>query len=589
MKRLSHFAVIAGLFLTVASAARAAESALPTDEVRALAREAYVFGYPLVENYRTLFFYAVDQSSPEYKGPFNTFVHRGRSYAPQDSVPSPNNDTVSSFAWLDLRAEPIVLTVPKIDKARYFSLTLVDLYTFNFASIGTRLGGNAGGNFLITGPRWKGKTPGGIRLTYPCETDFAMAVVRNQLFGPGDFANLNRIQEGFTIRPLSQFLKKPAPPRAPSALFPTFSRSRADSVDFIRYLNFVLQFCKGHPSETPFLARLAKIGVGAGKPFDWQTLPPEMMIAMEAGIGDAIAECDVARTNLRTLYNLFGSRAVMKNNYFNRFLGARIGLYTPDWEETLFLTAGTDNTGRPLEGKGGNRYVMRFEPGQLPPVNAFWSLTLYDTKKNSFSANLYNRYSINSSILPAPVAEADGGVTFYFQHDPPAREVGANWLPAPDGPFYVTLRLYWPKPAALEGKWTMPEVKRAVDPVVPVKEVPFDPPFVKEATASSAPASVFPIAPPPAAIPFVREPGTASTPPVPPAAPAPIPLPRTPSSLPPPFVKGSSPAPEPQVPVDIPVRAALPVEKKATPIPTPRVIATPGLYHPPFVSEPAAR
>ncbi|MFZ4681923.1 MAG: DUF1254 domain-containing protein, partial [Terrimicrobiaceae bacterium] len=413
MKRVSHFALTAGLFLTVASAARAVESSLTTDEVRALAKEAYVFGYPLVENYRTLFFYAVDQSSSEYKGPFNAFVHMGRSYTPQDSVPSPNNDTVSSFAWLDLRSEPVVLTVPKIDKARYFSLTLVDLYTFNFASIGTRLGGNAGGNFLITGPRWKGKTPGGITLTFPCETDFALAVIRNQLFGPGDFANLRQVQEGFTIRPLSQFLKKPAPPRAPPASFPTFSRSRADSVDFIRYLNFVLQFCKVHPSETQLLARLAKIGVGAGKPFDSQTLPPEMMIAMEAGIGDAIAERDVARTNLRTLYKLFGSRAVMKNNYFNRFLGARIGLYTTDWEETLFITAGTDNTGRPLDGKGGNRYIMRFEPGKLPPVNAFWSLTLYDTKTNSFYPNLYNRYSINSSILPVPVADADGGVTFY--------------------------------------------------------------------------------------------------------------------------------------------------------------------------------
>ena len=587
MKRISHFAVTAGLFLA-AAAVFAAESTLTPDEARGLTKEAYIFGYPLVENYRTMFYYAVDKASREYKGPFNAVVHMGRPYTPQDSIASPNNDTVSSFAWLDLRREPVVLTVPKIDKTRYFSITLVDLYTFNFASIGTRQGSNAGGRFLITGPSWKGKTPGGITLTYACETDFALAVYRNQLLGAGDLANLGKIQDTFSIEPLSQFLKKPAPPRPAQAMFPTFARSRPDGVDFIRYLNFVLQYCKVHPSETKLMERLARIGVGPGQAFDAQMLPPEMMIAMEAGIGDAVAELDAARTNLRTLYKLFGSRAAIGGNYFNRFLGAHIGLYTGDWEETLFIPTGADVTGRPLDGKGGAIYTLRFPPGKLPPASAFWSLSLYDGKTQSFAANLYNRYSINSTVPPAPVLDPDGGLTIRIQHDPPAKELEANWLPAPDGPFYLTMRLYWPKPAALEGKWTMPLPKKDVVVVAPVREIPFDPPFVKQAATPRPMATPVLSA---GSVPFVRDESMPSEDTIPLDAPAPTPTPRATAAqfINPPFIEGSTPSPTATVQEAIPVRAALPVDKASTPVPKPRTIATPSVYNPPFVADPVPR
>lgn len=547
MKRITFLAALAaGLML---ARGEAAETLTPA-EARALAKEAYIFGAPLVANYRTMFFHAVDKMSPEYRAPFNTFVHVGRGYGPADAAVSPNNDTIPSFAWLDLRRQPVVLTVPKFAKGRYYSITLVDLFTFNFANIGTRVNGPVnGGNYLITGPNWKGKTPGGITRTYASETQFALVILRTQMFGPGDLENLRLLQQEFRIQPLNVFLKKSPPPPAPAIQFPGYSRSRAEGIDFIGYLNFVLQFCAPHPSEKELLARLAKIGVGPGRFFDSRNLSPEISIAMNAGIEDAVDEADRAIPKIRNLYQLYGSRAVMKGKYFNRFLGARIGLYTADWEETLYLPIGADSEGLPLDGKGGMKYVLEFPPGKLPPVNGFWSLSLYDGRTKSFYANAFNRYTINSSLPPAPVADANGGVTIYVQHDPPGPGLEANWLPAPDGPFYLTLRLYWPKPIALEGRWTAPVPKKVTLAVAPPAEIPFNPPFVR---SSPTPAPSFGSAPGPrTAPPFVQDektPPSSSATPVPEARAIPVARPApsvstvpqgTPVPSTPPFVQES--------------------------------------------------
>lgn len=570
--------------LVVLSLARAVASPVEEvtpEEARRLAREAYLFGYPMVENYRTLLNYAVDQNSPEFKGPFNTLVAMARPYTTQDSVPSPNNDTMAAFAWLDLRAEPVVLTVPAFDKSRYFSITLVDLFTHNFAAIGTRTTGRTGGNFLITGPNWKGKTPGGITRTFPCESQFAFAVFRTQLLGPGDLQNLQATQAAFQIRTLSQYLKKPAPPRAKTAYFPAFSPSLADGPGFITYLNFVLDYCRIHPDDAPLFKRLEKIGIGPGKPFDPRTLSPEMTIALQAGIDDAVAEGDAAVPQVRTLYQLYGSRAVFKGDHFKRYLGARLGLYAGDWEETLYIPMGSDADGRMLDGKDGVKYLLQFPPGKLPPVNAFWSLSLYDAKTQGFSPNAANRHTLNTSIKPDLLPDADGGLTLYISQYSPGPGPDVNWLPAPPGPFYLVLRLYWPKPAALEGKWTPPLPRRvlALPTGAPIPDVPFDPPFVQEAARPTPTPTPPPV---PGAPPFVLPTPT----PVPaeepvstgPPAPTPLPTIKVPR-VEPPFVRDSV-LPQP-VSSPLPVRAALPVETTgaaSTPTPTPA-------YAPPFVRE----
>lgn len=578
--RMSLFGLAVLLAVDLCGASFAAEEVTP-EEARSLAREAYLFGYPMVENYRTLLNYAVDQSSPEFKGPFNTIVGMTRPYTPQDSVASPNNDTMAAFAWLDLRTEPVVLTVPAFDKSRYFSITLVDLYTHNFAAIGTRATGSAGGNFLITGPNWKGKTPGGITRTFACESQFAFAVFRTQLLGPGDLQNLQSVQAAFQIRTLSQYLKKSAPPRAPTAYFPAFNRTLADGPGFITYLNFVLDYCRIHPEDTALLKRLEKIGVGPGKPFDPQTLSSEMTIALQAGIDDAVAEGDAAIPQVRTLYQLYGNRAVFKGNHFKRYLGARLGLYAGDWEETLYIPMGTDADGRPLDGKDGVKYLLQFPPGKLPPVNAFWSLTLYDAQTKGFSPNVANRHALNTSIKPDFLLDEDGGLTLYISQYSPGPGPDVNWLPAPPGPFYLVLRLYWPKPAALEGKWAAPLPKRvlALPGGAPIPDIPFDPPFVQEAPRPLPTAT--PLSQP-GTPPFVQPSSTpAPTPePSPVSTPQPTPLPTIQvPRIEPPFVR--DPTLPPPVSTPLPVRAALPVERSeavSSPPPAP-------VYAPPFVRD----
>ena len=185
-----------------------AQTSVSPDEARAIAKEAYIYGFPMVDSYRIQHAYFVDAGNPEYKGPWNQIVNIPRVYTPADmAIQTPNSDTPYSFAGLDLRAEPIVLTVPVIEKNRYFSVQLIDAYTFNFAYIGSRTTGNDGGSFLIVGPNWKGEKPKGVTKVIRSETEFVLAGYRTQLFNPGDLDNVKKVQAGYKVEPVSAFLR----------------------------------------------------------------------------------------------------------------------------------------------------------------------------------------------------------------------------------------------------------------------------------------------------------------------------------------------------------------------------------------------
>ena len=257
-------------------------------EARAIAKEAYIYGFPMVDDYRIQHAYFVDTKNPEYKAPWNQLVNIPRVYTPADTaVQTPNSDTPYSWLGMDLRAEPIVLTVPPIEKDRYFSIQLIDAYTFNFDYIGSRATGNDGGSFLVAGPGWKGETPKGVKKVFRSETEFVLAVYRTQLFNPDDLDNVKKIQAGYKAEPLSAFLGQPAPAAAPAIDFikPLTPDDERKSLEFFNILNFVLQFCPTDPSETELMARFAKIGVGAGKTFDASTLSPEIEDRHRAGHG----------------------------------------------------------------------------------------------------------------------------------------------------------------------------------------------------------------------------------------------------------------------------------------------------------------
>jgi hypothetical protein len=439
--------------------------ALTPEEARAIAKEAYIYGYPMVDSYRIEYGYFVDKKDPEYKGSWNEIHNTPRVYTPADkAIQTPNSDTPYSWLLLDLRTEPMVVTMPVIPKDRYFSVQLTDLYTFNWDYLGSRASGNDGGSFLIVGPGWKGETPKGIKKVLHCETGMTLAVYRTQLFNPGDLDNVKKVQAGYKVQPLSAFLGTAAPKPAPAIGYmkPITHDEEKTSLELFSLLNFVLQFCPTDPTETELMARFAKIGIGAGKTFDPAKLSPEMKKAFEEGIGDAWKEfaggVKLLDEGKVTSGDVFGTREFMKNNYLYRWL-ATIGIWGNSKQEAMYPVYRVDATGEKLSG--ATRYTLTFAKGKLPPVNAFWSLTIYELPGSWLVANPINRYLINSPMLPELKKNADGGLTVYIQNESPGKELESNWLPAPKGPFAMYMRLYWPKEAALDGSWKAPKLEMA--------------------------------------------------------------------------------------------------------------------------------
>jgi len=459
-------AVAAGCASHASRGSGSAKPATP-DEARAIAKEATIYGFPLVDNYRVQYSYFVDRGGSEFKAPWNEIANEARVYTPADkAIQTPNSDTPYSFVGADLRAEPLVFTVPNVNYGRYYALQFIDQYTFNFAYVGTPTSGNDAAKFLLVGPNWKGKTPAGVKGVIHSETEFAFVLYRTQLFRPDDMDQVKRIQAGYRVQTLSSYLGKPAPPAAPRIDFikPLSPGEERNSIDFFRIMDFVLRFCPVVPSEQDVRARFARIGVGAGEPFDASKLSPEMKSAMEAGMADAFKEFETFKvaeidSGKRTSADCFGDRTFLDSRYLDRMAGAVLGIYGNSKKQAIYPAYFVDAGGQPLDGK--NRYTLHFDRDTLPPVNSFWSLTMYELPSRLLVANPINRHLINSSMLPSVKRDDVGGLTIYIQHDSPGLQAESNWLPAPAGPFFLVMRLYWPKQEALDGQWTSPKLEKA--------------------------------------------------------------------------------------------------------------------------------
>lgn len=440
-------------------------SALTPAEARAIAKEAYVWGFPMVESYKTLYAQAVNVGGPNYRAPMNQIGSTANVFTPKDTViVTPNSDTLYSMIWMDLRAEPLVLTIPKIDKGRYYSVQLIDLYTQNFDYIGSRTTSNDGGTYVVAGPTWKGATPPGVDKVFKAETEIVYAIYRTQLFSDKDIDAVRKIQAGYLVQPLSTFLKKPALAAAAKVDFPPYDATRAHDLGFFSYLNFLLQFAPVQPSEVALRAKFAKIGIIPGKPFDADKLSPEMRQSLLDGIKDADAAfADFKKTKVDTQAissaELFGTRAYLKNNYLYRFAGAKLGIFGNSGAEANYEGYFTDADHQALDGSR-HAYVLHFGKDELPPTKAFWSLTMYDGKSQLLVDNPLNRYLINSPMLPTLKRDSDGGLTLYVQHASPGKDKESNWLPAPNGPFFAVFRNYDPGDAVLNRSWKRPELTK---------------------------------------------------------------------------------------------------------------------------------
>jgi len=441
-------------------------------ETKRIAEEAFIYGLPIVMNYAVMNEFSVDKNSGQYKAPFNTIYNDARVFTYKDTaVVTPNSDTPYSMIWMDLRAEPMVVSVPAVAKERYYSVQLVDGNAYNYGYIGSRATGVDAGDYLVAGPDWKGETPEGIKKVFRSTTPFGLTIFRTQLFNAEDMPNVVKVQAGYKAQPLSAFLKQAAPPAAAKIDFlPATTKGIKDN--FYTYLDAALEFVPLTPENKDIHARLASIGIGPGKAFEFRDLSLEhkaaVLLAMKEGDDKVVKFLDSGMKDINgwKIGSVFGDSAFYKGDWLKRAAAAKGGIYGNDAVEAMYPMTRTDATGEALDGSKHN-YTLTFPAGQLPPVNAFWSVTMYDGKTQLLIENPINRYLINSPMLPDMKKNADGSLTIYIQKDSPGKDKESNWLPAPHDEIYLVMRLYWPKteaPSILPagaGSWSPPGIVQA--------------------------------------------------------------------------------------------------------------------------------
>ena len=424
------------------------QEAMSADSIRAITKEAYIYAYPMIESYNTMYKQLANPAGREYVGGFGTFRHYSQAYTPENhDIVTPNNDTPYSWAWLDLRAEPWVVSVPAVPGNRYYVQQWIDLFTHNFAYIGSRATGNEAGDYLFVGPRFQGELPTGFKQVFRSETDIVLTLTRTALNGPADVDAAKAVQAGMKLQPLSSFAKTPAPAPAPAVTFPAYDAARGHSHDFIAYLNFLLQFTQPpYPSEVELMKRFASIGIGPGLAFDAARLPAATLAAIDKGVDDGKAALAQKSKATMSSNGIFGSRADLKNDYLTRAVAAQKGLYGNSLEEAWYGG---------YVGDGSQMSTVRFAPGQLPPAKFFWSMTLYTLPERFLYANPLNRYSIGDRT-PGLKRDPDGGLTLYLGHVSPGADKESNWLPTPAGRYSAVARVYGPSEAAMNGSWKLP-------------------------------------------------------------------------------------------------------------------------------------
>ena len=426
-------------------------------QLASIAKDAYTYAFSMIENYNTMYKQLADPKGSEYVGGFGQYRHYSTVYTPENhDVVTPNNDTPYSWAWLDLRAEAWVTTVPAVADQRYYVQQWVDLYTYNFAYVGSRATGNEAASYLIAGPSWKGPTPPGIKKVFHAETDIVMTLTRTALDGPADVANVKVVQAGMSLQPLSGFLKTSRPAEAPNISFPPYDPAKARSHDFIQYLNFLLQFAQPpHASEVELMKRFALIGVAPGASFDAANVPPATLEAIDEGVKQAQAALSEKSKTTLSSNGLFGTREDLKNDYMTRAIAAEKGLYGNSLIEAWYGG---------YIGDGAKLSRIHFAAGKLPPAKFFWSMTLYTLPDRFLYANALKRYSIGDRTQGLR-KDADGSLTLYVGHTSPGPALESNWLPAPQGKYSVVGRIYGPSRAAMDGTWKLP-------PLLPVTNAP---------------------------------------------------------------------------------------------------------------------
>ncbi|HTC07349.1 MAG TPA: DUF1254 domain-containing protein [Acetobacteraceae bacterium] len=440
----------------------AAADPKPTEEqAHAIAVDAYVYLYPLITMDITRK-QLTNTTEGFGRGPMNAFSNVP-AYPPASdkTVVRTNYDTLYSIAYLDMLKEPVVVSVPDT-AGRYYLLPMLDMWTDVFASPGWRTTGTQAANFLVTPPGWSGTVPADmIRIAAP--TPYVWIIGRTKTDGPSDYEAVRKIQAGYKITLLSEWGKTPTPPTLkvdPSVDMKTPPRQQVDTMPagkFFAYAAELMGQQPPHVTDQPILAQMKKLGIEPGKPFDIANVDPIVAKALETAPEDGQALMDWKVPTVARIANGWSmntdTMGVYGNYYLKRAIIARLGLGANLPEDAIYPLNLADEDGKPLDG--ANRYTIHFDKATAPPVNAFWSITMYDPDGFAYPNNL-NRQAV-SSWMPFKY-NADGSLDLYFQNESPGPSKEANWLPSPKGGFNVTMRLYGPKPDALTGRWNPPPI-----------------------------------------------------------------------------------------------------------------------------------
>lgn len=463
MQRIVRIALASTLVLA-ALPARAAT--ITEKEAHDIAVEAYQYFYPLVtmEVTRRQSTNVADTKTPG-RGPMNTFTNiREFPTAEFRGVVRPNFDTLYSIAWVDLSHGPVLVTAPAT-KDRYYMLAMLDMWSDVFAVPGKRTTGTEAAKFALVPPGWSGALPAGAeRVEAP--TNFVWIIGRVQTNGVADYPAVHAIQDGFSIEAIAVAGAKPAP--AATAIDPNVDMKtpplhQVNAMDAESYFAFATAVAKANPphaTDWSILQRMARIGIVPGKTFDASKLDPVLRRAIASGARDGLAQMHAKVPSFAPRRNgwLIGidTMGVYGDSYLKRAVVAMVGLGANQPEDAVYPMLVTDADGKPLDAAG--HYAIHFDAAQIPPVDAFWSVTLYDAE-GFVVANPLNRFSIGSR--DALKFNADGSLDLYVQSASPGADKESNWLPAPaSGAMGLTMRLYAPKPEVLDGRWVPPPVQR---------------------------------------------------------------------------------------------------------------------------------
>jgi len=441
-------------------------AAISEQEAYAIGIEAYIYLYPLAMMDTTRR-QAVNVEAGKIigRGPMNAFTH-AKAFPPADfrDVVRPNFDTLYSIAWLDLAKEPMVISAPDT-KGRYYMLPMLDMWTDVFASPGKRTTGTGARRFAVVPPRWEGKLLEGVeRIDSP--TRYVWIIGRTQTNGVKDYAAVAETQDGYTVTPLSRLDSTPQPAKVtfdPTVDMKTPPMVQVDGMSAFKFFAYAAELLKinaPHITDQPIIARMQRIGIVPGKSFDLGKANPVVRAALERVPADAHK---AIRDKIPTMARVVNgwqvntdTMGVYGNYYLKRAIVAMIGLGANSPEDAVYPFNVADSEGKPLVGT--HKYVLHFAKSELPPVDAFWSVTLYD-HQGFPTSNALNRNAIGDRDNLA--FNADGSLELYFQHEAPGAKKESNWLPAPAGDFNLTMRLYAPKTEVLDGRWAPPPVKRA--------------------------------------------------------------------------------------------------------------------------------